>query len=189
MTTTAPELRVLALSGSLRADSYNTALLRAAQKFNPGGMTIDIYPSLGELPLYNQDLEAGRLHWAVEDLRYEIARADALLIATPEHNACIPAVLKSAIDWMSRTPDSATLPGKPVGLVGATLGALGTVRAQQSLRQILTAVGADVLAKPEVMAFRAHERFDADGNVTDGFTQTQLIALLDALAERTHRIR
>ncbi|MDA3646833.1 NAD(P)H-dependent oxidoreductase [Saccharopolyspora indica] len=187
MTTPAPEYHVLALSGSLRADSYNTALLRAARDLAPGSMSVRVHPGLGDLPLYNQDLEQGALPDAVHELHQQVLRADGLLIATPEHNAAIPAALKNAIDWMSRMPSGAGMSGKPVAVAGASPGALGTVRAQLGLRQILTSVGADVLAKPEVIVFGAHERFDGDGTVTDEFTRTLLTDLLSELAARIKR--
>ncbi|NEW47759.1 NAD(P)H-dependent oxidoreductase [Nocardia cyriacigeorgica] len=186
MTTPAKEYRVLALSGSLRAGSYNTALLRAADKLNPGPLTIQIYPDLGDLPLYSQDLEQDP-PTAVRELHRHIVAADGLLLATPEHNASIPAALKNAIDWMSRMPDGAGMAGKPVAVAGASPGALGAVRAQLALRQILGSVGAEVLAKPEVVVFRAHERFDTDGALTDEFTQNLLVDLLAELAERIER--
>jgi chromate reductase len=189
MTTSAKEYRVLALSGSLRAGSYNTALLHAADKLNPGQMSMQIYSSLGDLPLYNQDLDQEPPPAAVHDLHRTILRADALLIATPEHNASVPAALKNAIDWMSRLPDGSGLPGKPVAVIGASPGALGTVRAQLALRQILASVGADVLTKPEVMVFGAHERFDSDGMLTDGFTRHLLTGLLIELTRRIERGR
>ncbi|MEV0050627.1 NADPH-dependent FMN reductase [Saccharopolyspora shandongensis] len=187
MTTSAKEFRILALSGSLRADSYNTALLRAAGKLNPGPMSIQVYSGLGDLPLYNQDLEQGPPAAAVRDLHEHILQADGLLFATPEHNASIPAALKNAIDWMSRMPDGAGMTGKPVAITGASPGALGSVRAQLALRQILVSIGADVLAKPEVLVFRAHERFDADGMLTDEYTQNLLVDLLAELAGRIGR--
>ncbi|MEV0702290.1 NADPH-dependent FMN reductase [Saccharopolyspora sp. NPDC050389] len=187
MTAPAKEYRVLALSGSLRADSYNTALLHAAEKLNPGPTSIQIYPGLGDLPLYNQDLEQGALPAAVHDLHQHVLQADGLLIATPEHNASAPAALKNAIDWMSRMPGGAGMAGKPVAVVGASPGALGTVRAQLALRQILGSIGADVLAKPEVLVFRAHEQFDANGILADEFTQNLLVDLLAELAGRIER--
>ncbi|NNH70572.1 NAD(P)H-dependent oxidoreductase [Nocardia uniformis] len=187
MTSIATEYRVLALSGSLRADSYNTALLRAARDLAPSSMSLRFHSGLGDLPLYNEDLEQGSLPAAVHDLHQQILWSDALLIATPEHNASIPAALKNAIDWMSRMPDGAGMSGKPMVVAGASPGALGTVRAQLALRQILAAVGADVLTKPEVMVFRAHERFDGTGTLTDPFTQSLLVDLLAELARRIKR--
>ncbi|RKT86340.1 chromate reductase [Saccharopolyspora antimicrobica] len=183
---TVPEHHVLALSGSLRAGPYNTALLRAARDLAPGSISVHVHPGLGDLPLYNEDLEQNPLPEAVLELHRQILRADGLLIATPEHNSAIPAALKNAIDWMSRMPGGSGMSGKPVAVAGASPGALGTVRAQLGLRQILTSVGAEVLAKPEVMVFRAHERFD-DGVLTDGFTRTLLTDLLSELAARIKR--
>ncbi|WP_181777645.1 NADPH-dependent FMN reductase [Amycolatopsis pittospori] len=178
------ELKILALSGSLRAGSYNTALLRAARRIGPGGMTIELYSGLGELPLYSQDLDTGTPPEAVTALRRHIAEADGLLIATPEHNSSVPAALKNAIDWAST--GSSPLSGKPIAMAGASPGAFGSIRAQQALRQILAAIGSDVVVKPEVTVFRSHERFDDDGKLTDDFTASLLSDLLASL-DRTIR--
>ncbi|MGW6459471.1 NADPH-dependent FMN reductase [Streptomyces sp. NPDC055078] len=177
------QLNVLALSGSLRSGSHNTALLRAARKLNPGGMVIGIDSGLGGLPLYSQDLDTGTPPEPVAALRSRIAAADALLIATPEHNASVPAALKNAIDWVSTAP-GALLDGKPVAIAGASPGPFGSVRAQLALRQILVSVGADVLAKPEVTVFRCDTRFDANGALADAHSAELLVALLGALAHR-----
>ena len=187
MTTYTSEYQVLALSGSLRAHSYNTALLRAARMLAPGAISIRLHLGLDDMPLYNEDLEQGPLPTTVHELHERVREADGLLIATPEHNSAIPAALKNAIDWMSRMPDGAGMSGKPVAIAGASPGALGTVRAQLGLRQILGSVGAEVLTKPEVMVFRAHERFDADGTLTDPFTESLLTDLLSTLATRIKR--
>ncbi|WP_280420991.1 NADPH-dependent FMN reductase [Nocardia carnea] len=184
MTTTTDEYRVLALSGSLRTNSYNTALLRAARLLGTASMSVQVYPGLGDLPLYNQDLEQDPLPAAVRDLHQHMSRADALLFATPEHNASIPAALKNAIDWMSRMPDGAGMAGKPAAVTSASPGALGGVRAQLALRQTLAGVGADVLTGPEVIVSHAHERFDAAGELTDEFSRKLLVELLTALELR-----
>ncbi|RSN56111.1 FMN reductase [Amycolatopsis sp. WAC 04182] len=176
------ELKILAISGSLRDGSYNTALLHAARKRNPGGMTIELYRGLGDLPLYRQDLDTASPPEPVADLRRRVAEADGLLIATPEHNASLPAALKNAIDWASTPAAESPLPGKPIAIVGASPGAFGSVRAQQALRQILASIGADVVVKPEVTVFRSHERFDGEGTLTDDFTASLLAELLAALA-------
>ncbi|UUV34819.1 NAD(P)H-dependent oxidoreductase [Amycolatopsis roodepoortensis] len=176
------ELKILAISGSLRDGSYNTALLHAARKLNPGGMTIELYRGIGDLPLYRQDLDTASPPEPVADLRRRVAEADGLLIATPEHNASVPAALKNAIDWASRPAAESPLPGKPIAIAGASPGAFGSVRAQQALRQILASIGADVVVKPEVTVFRSHERFDGEGTLTDDFTASLLAELLTALA-------
>ncbi|MCP2259986.1 NAD(P)H-dependent FMN reductase [Streptoalloteichus tenebrarius] len=180
-------LRILAVSGSLRADSYNTALLRATQRVNPGGMSIEIYEDMVGLPMYNEDLDTERPLPAVADLRRRVAEADGLLIATPEHNTSIPAALKSAIDWLSTPPSGFVLADKPVAIMGASPGAFGSARAQLSLRQILASLGSDMVLRPEVTVFRAHERFDADGSLTDEFTLSLIKDLLVALEKRIRR--
>ncbi|KOG25564.1 MULTISPECIES: NADPH-dependent FMN reductase [Streptomyces] len=180
---------ILAISGSLRADSHNTQLLRAAQKFNPGGMDIEIYDGLRDIPPYDLDLDTPDLRpAAVQELRRRVAEADGLLIATPEFNYSIPGVLKNALDWLStdwtRT-EGLPMRLKPTAILGAGPGAFGTVRAQLALRQILVCTDNDVVVKPEVHVFRSHERFDADGNLTDEDTITLLQDLLTALRSKT----
>ncbi|MEU4068106.1 NADPH-dependent FMN reductase [Streptomyces wedmorensis] len=180
---------ILAISGSLRADSHNTQLLRAAQKFNPGGMDIEIYDGLRDIPPYDVDLDTPDLRpAAVQELRRRVAEADGMLIATPEFNYSIPGVLKNALDWLStdwtRT-EGLPMRRKPTAILGAGPGAFGTVRAQLALRQILVCTDNDVVVKPEVHVFRSHERFDADGNLTDEDTITLLQDLLTALRSKT----
>ncbi|MFE0653666.1 NADPH-dependent FMN reductase [Streptomyces sp. NPDC059534] len=176
---------ILAISGSLRADSHNTQLLRAAQKFNPGGLEIEIYEGLRDLPPYDLDLDTPELRPAVVDeLRRRVTEADGLLIATPEFNYSVPGVLKNALDWLStdwtRT-EGLPLSRKPTAILGAGPGSFGTVRAQLALRQILVCTDNDVVVKPEVHVFRSHERFDADGNLTDEATIELLQGLLTNL--------
>ncbi|MEX0172468.1 NADPH-dependent FMN reductase [Streptomyces sp. LMG1-1-1.1] len=176
---------ILALSGSLRADSHNTQLLRAAQKFNPGKHEIEIYDGLRDLPPYDLDIDTPELRpAAVNELRRRVGEAAGLLIATPEFNYSIPGVLKNALDWLStdwtRT-EGLPLRRKPTAILGAGPGAFGTVRAQLALRQILVCTDNDVVVKPEVHVFRSHERFDTDGNLTDGLTIELLQDLLSAL--------
>ncbi|MBE1588949.1 NADPH-dependent FMN reductase [Nonomuraea angiospora] len=181
------QIDVLALSGSLRADSHNTALLHAARTLHSGGLAIDIDHDLGRLPLYNQDLDTGAPPLPVAELRARVAAADALLIATPEHNASVPAALKNAIDWVSTAPEG-LLRGKPVAIAGASPGPFGSVRAQLALRQILASVGAEVLVKPEVTVFHCDTRFARDDRrLTDPYTADLLRELLDALARKAHR--
>jgi chromate reductase len=177
------ERHVLGLSGSLRRQSHNTALLRAARAIAPAGLEIEVGHVLGTLPLYVQDIDTSTPPAPVVALRERIAAADALLIATPEHNASVPAALKNAIDWASTAPEG-LLRGKPVAIAGASPGPFGTVRAQLALRQILTHVGADVVAKPDVTVFRCDTRFTADGALTDALSTELLRDLLAALARK-----
>ncbi|MFI8522714.1 NADPH-dependent FMN reductase [Streptomyces sp. NPDC085481] len=179
-----PASRVLAISGSLRADSHNTQLLRAAQKFNTG-QDIEIYEGLREIPPYDLDLDTPELRPApVAELRRRVQEADGLLIATPEFNYSVPGVLKNALDWLStdwtRT-EGLPLNRKPLAIMGAAPTNFGTVRAQLALRQMFVWTDSDVVVKPEVHVFRSHERFDADGNLTDEVTIELLQGLLSAL--------
>ncbi|GAA2099899.1 NAD(P)H-dependent FMN reductase [Streptomyces albiaxialis] len=176
--------KVLAISGSLRADSYNTALLRAAVKHSSGALDIEPYEDLGTLPMFNEDLDNNAPPYEVAELRRRVAAADGLLIVTPEHNASVPAALKNALDWISTPPAGGIAVGMPTAIAGASPGAFGSARGQLALRQILTSIGAEALAKPEVAVFNCHERLDADGTVTDPTTTDLLNRLTDALAAR-----
>ncbi|MCX3061816.1 NADPH-dependent FMN reductase [Streptomyces beihaiensis] len=178
------ELKILAVSGSLRSASYNSALARAAQKHAPGDMAVEIYEGLRDLPLYDQDLDTDTPPAAVADLRRRITEADGLFIATPEYNYGIPGALKNALDWASRPSRGSSLTGKPIAVSGAAPTNFGTVRAQLALRQMFLWTDSDVVRKPEVQIFRAHERFDETGNLTDESTIALLRDLLDALDRR-----
>ena len=174
-------MHVLAISGSLRSDSHNTRLLRAAALALPPGVELELYDGLAALPPYCEDADVDPAPAPVEDLRGRIAAADALLIATPEYNASIPGVLKNAIDWASRPfPDNA-LRGKPVAVVGASTGLFGAVWAQAELRKVLHHTGADVLEE-ELPVGLADHAFAATGELADPELQQQLIALTGALA-------
>ncbi|MFJ9609792.1 NADPH-dependent FMN reductase [Kitasatospora sp. NPDC101176] len=185
--------KVFALSGSLRADSHNTALLRAAQAFDPAGMEIEIYDGLREIPPYDYDLDHPGLRPAVvEELRRAVAAADGLLVATPEFNYSVPGVLKNALDWLStdwsRT-EGVPLRHKPTAIMGAAPGSFGSVRAQLALRQVFLCTDSDVVAKPELVAFRSHERFDGEGTLVDEGTIGILKDLLTALQDKIDAAR
>ncbi|MBO1331369.1 NADPH-dependent FMN reductase [Streptomyces sp. VRA16 Mangrove soil] len=183
---TAP--KILAISGSLRAASHNTQLLRAAQKFNPSRLDIELYEGLREIPPYDQDLDTPENRpAAVTDLRRQVAEAAGLLIATPEFNYSIPGVLKNALDWLSTDwtqNEGLPLHRKPVAILGAAPTNFGTVRAQLALRQVFVWINSDVVVKPEVHVFRSQERFDADGNLTDQVTIDLLQGLLTELQRK-----
>jgi chromate reductase len=178
---------VLGVSGSLRKTSANTGLLRAAQQVAPDGMALRIADLTG-IPLYNEDDNNVQPPESVRAFKMEIADADALLIATPEYNYSVSGVLKNAIDWASRPLKDTPLAGKPAAMVGAG-GVMGTVRAQLHLRQILLFTGALVLPKPELYVSRATEKFDANGNLTDGPTRERLLELLVALRSWVELLR
>lgn len=183
---------VLVLSGSLRADSHNAALLRAAKKFG-AGLDIEIYDGLREIAPYDMDLDTPRQRpAAVAELRRRIAAADGVLIATPEFNYSIPGVLKNAIDWVSTDWTKAEvlpLQRKPVAIMGAAPTQFGSVRAQLALRQVFVWTESDVVVKPEVIAFRSHERFDDAGNLADETTIDLLRGLLAALTVKIDRVK
>jgi len=182
-------VRILGISGSLRAASYNTALLRAAVSLAPEGMTIEVYDRLRDIPPYDQDLDTGSLPEPVADLRRRIVAADGLLIATPEYNYGVPGVLKNAIDWASRPAGRSSLTRKPTAVMGAAPGAFGSVRAQLSLRQSFLWTDSDVVTKPEVMVFQAAGRFDADANLVDEGARELVRGLLVALAGKIREPR
>jgi len=154
-------MRVLTISGSLRAGSYNTALARAAADVAPEGVEVDLYDRLAELPLFDADLE-GLEPEPVADLRARIDEADAILFVTPEYNGSIPGVLKNAIDWASRPKDDAALRNKTVAVAGASTGQYGAMWAQQDLRRILGVAGARVVC-PELPVSRAQDACDENG--------------------------
>ncbi len=182
------ELTILGISGSLRTDSYNTALLRAAQTCAPDGLSVEIYEHLRDIPPYDLDLDEPRRRPAiVQELRDRVDAADGLLIATPEYNYSIPGVLKNAIDWVSTDwteTEGRPLLRKPVAVMGASPTNFGTVRAQLALRQVFVWTDSDVVVKPELMVFRAHERFDEGGHLVDGTTRGLLRNVLHALAAK-----
>jgi chromate reductase, NAD(P)H dehydrogenase (quinone) len=154
-------MRVLTISGSLRAGSYNTALARTAADVAPAGVEVEVYDRLGELPLFDADLE-GVEPEAVVDLRKRISDADAILFVTPEYNGSIPGALKNAIDWASRPRGDAALLNKTVAVAGASTGQYGAMWAQQDLRRILGVAGARVVC-PELPVSRARDTCDENG--------------------------
>ena len=176
----ADKIAVLGIAGSLRAASYNRGLLRAAQELAPADMRIEIF-DLAQVPLYNADVEALGDPPAVAAMKAAIAAADGVLMATPEYNHGVPAVMKNAVDWASRPPREAPLGGKPVGLIGASPGMTGSARGQSQLRQAFEFTNSFCLPQPELLVFRAHEKFDADGRLTDEPTRQYLGRYLEAL--------
>jgi chromate reductase, NAD(P)H dehydrogenase (quinone) len=173
-------VRILAISGSLRAASYNTALARAAVELAPSGVHVELFDGLGELPLFDADLE-GDDHDSVRRLRHRIHEADAVLFVTPEYNGSIPGVLKNAVDWASRPRAEAALRNKTVAVAGASTGQYGAMWAQQDLRRVLGVAGARVIAG-EVTVARAQEAFDTDGTLTNRLVAERLRGHIAALA-------
>lgn len=180
-------VRILAFAGSLRAASYNRSLLRAAVEAAPEGMTIESF-DIGVVPLYNGDVEAEGDPEGVAAFKAAIAAADGVLIVTPEYNHGVPGVTKNAIDWASRPPRSAPLGGKPVGIIGASPGMTGSARGQSQLRQAFEFTNSYCMPQPELLVFKAHEKFDAEGRLTDETTGRYLAAYLVAFEAWVRRL-
>jgi chromate reductase len=181
-------LTILGLCGSLRSGSYNRMALRAAGELVPPGVTLQTFDALREIPPYDEDVKAQGFPPPVEQLRQRLRAADALLIVSPEYNYSVPGVLKNAIDWASRAPDQ-PFDGKPVAIMGASPGMIGTARMQYHLRQTMVFLNGHVLNKPEVMIGQAAQKFDAEGRLTDEPTRKFVADLLAKLADWTRRLK
>lgn len=175
-------VRILGFAGSLRKASYNRALLRAAQARAPEGMTIETF-DLIDVPLYNGDVEAEGNPPGVDAFKSAVRAADGVLMVTPEYNHGVPGVMKNAVDWASRPPRGAVLSGKPVGIIGASPGQVGTARGQSQLRQAFEFTNSFCMPQPEILVYRAHEKFDAEGNLTDAKTAEFLGKYLEAFRD------
>jgi chromate reductase len=167
---------LLAISGSLRKASYNSALIRAWQDEAPEGVTVDIVTpeEVRAVPLYDQDVEASAFPANVAALKDRIRKADGVLISTPEYNRSIPGVLKNLIDWTSRPYGDSAWQGKPVFVMGATGGAIGTALAQAALKQSLSYLDARVPGQPEFYSGGIAEKFDAEGKLADESTKEHI---------------
>ncbi len=181
-------MNILAISGSLRAGSYNTALARAAAERAPEGTQIELYERLGDIPPFDADSDGEDAPEAVRDLREQIARADAVLFVTPEYNGSVSGVLKNAIDWASRPPrGGAALWGKTAAVAGATTGQYGAIWAQHDLRRILGLAGARVI-EGELSVAQAENSFDESGRLLDSLLAERLRMHLENLAHEASAI-
>jgi chromate reductase len=181
-------MRVLGISGSLRRDSHNRRLLLEAAELLPAGVELELYDELRALPPYDEDDDGEDADPAVERLRDAVARADAIVIATPEYNASIPGQLKNAIDWASRPRGAAAIAGKPVAVIGTSTGSFGGVWAQEELRKVLRTAGARVIGG-ELAVPRAHVRLAEDGRLLDDELAERAQVLLDALLAQVRPAR
>ncbi len=179
-------IRIFGVAGSLRKASYNRAALRAAGEALPEGCTLDVFDLEG-LPGFNEEHERTPPP-AVVDLKKRIRAADAVLIATPEYNYSVPGVLKNAIDWASRPYGDSAWSGKPAAIMGASVGTIGTARAQYHLRQMMVFLNMFPLNQPEVMIGNASKRFDADGKLTDEDTRKHIERLVAGLVDWTRKL-
>ena len=179
-------LVILGIAGSLRKESYNRSLLRAAQELAPHDARIETFEIDG-IPPFNQDEEASP-HRRVVELKQRVRAADAILFVTPEYNYSIPGVLKNAIDCASRPYGDSAWSGKPVAVMGASVGAIGTARAQYHLRQTFVFLNMYPVNQPEVMVGNAQTRFDQEGKLTDETTKQLVQQLLSELVTWTKRL-
>jgi chromate reductase len=179
-------MKLLAISGSLRRDSDNTKLLRAAAELLPDEVQLDLWQGLKAVPPYDEDDDVEPAPAAVAAFRAAIAAADAILFATPEYNSSIPGQLKNALDWASRPLATSVLRNKPVAVVGASAGAFGAVWSQAELRKVLAATGARV-ADAELALGHAADHFNGQGQLADDSLRQQLAEVIEALTAEARR--
>jgi len=175
------EIEILGIVGSLRKDSYNRFALKAAQELVPDGAVLNLVELHG-IPVFDQDNEKAPPA-SVLEFKRRILAADAILFATPEYNYSLPGGLKNAIDWASRPYGESAWLGKPAAVMGASVGSLGTARAQYHLRQILVAQDMPAVNQPEVMIANAAQRFDPNGRLTDEPARQLIRKLMAALVQ------
>lgn len=180
-------ITILGIAGSLRRESYNRAALRAATQLVPEGASLEIF-ELDGIPGFNQDDEKNPPARIIE-LKARLRESDAVLFVTREYNYSIPGVLKKAIDWASRPYGDNAWSGKPAAIMGASIGAIGTARAQYHLRQVFVFLDMLPINKPEVMIGNAAKRFDEQGNLTDDATKGYISQLLQNLVDWTRRLQ
>ncbi len=188
MTEPSSPVRILGFAGSLRQGSLNRALLRACVELAPAGMLLTVFDLKG-VPLYDGDVEAAGDPPGVAAFKQAIREADGVLMVTPEYNHGVPGVMKNAVDWASRPAKDAALGRKPVGIIGASPGQAGTARGQSQLRQAFEFTNSYCMPQPEILVFRAHEKFDGEGRLTDEATRTYLGKYLEALMAWVGRFR
>ena len=175
-------MRVLGISGSLRHDSYNSALLRAAADLLPSGVELAIYDDLKSIPPYDEDDDRGEGPAEVDALRHAIAASDAVLFSTPEYNGSIPGQLKNALDWVSRPVATNPMRGKPAATIGGSTGSFGGIWAQADLRKVLGILGARLVGE-ETPVPEVDLKIDADGRLTDDETRDAVAVTVDALVD------
>lgn len=173
------KLKIFGFAGSLRKDSYNKALLRAALDLVPEDVILEIF-EINEIPPFNQDIESD-MPQKVKDFKSKLREADAILIATPEYNYSIPGVLKNAIDWASRPYGDNPFDEKPVAIMSASIGMLGGARAQYHLRQTFVFLNMHPINRPEVIVTFAQDKFDTNGKLIDQNTKKIITQLLKNL--------
>ena len=173
-------MKVLAISGSLRSESYNTGLLRALAEEAPAGIDVELWHGLKEIPAYDADDDVAPGPAPVEELRAAVLAADAVIFATPEYNSSIPGALKNALDWASRPFGTHSFYNKPVAVLASSTGAFGGIWSQAELRKVLGAMGARV-TEVEVAVGHVAEKFSPEGELIDAGVRQQLRDTLQAV--------
>jgi chromate reductase, NAD(P)H dehydrogenase (quinone) len=181
------EIKILGFAGSLRKESYNRALLRAALEFVPNGANLEAFELEG-IPVFNQDNESSPPE-RVREFKNKIKAADAILIVTPEYNYSIPGVLKNAIDWASRPYGDNSFEGKPVALMSASTSMLGGARAQYHLRQSFVFLNMYAVERPEVFVAFARDKFDEKGRLLDEKAKELIKQLLETLVDWARKLK
>ena len=180
-------INILGFAGSLRKNSFNRSILRAALELIPENARLEIFDLEG-IPPFNQDLES-QVPEKVKSFKGKIRAADAILISTPEYNYSIPGVLKNAIDWASRPYGDNSFEGKPVAIMGASPGMVGTARSQYHLRQTFVFLDMHPVNRPEVIVPFANEKIDEQGRVTEAKTREKIMEILESLIAWTRRLK
>ena len=180
-------IKILGIAGSLRKESYNKSALKAAQALAPDGTEVEIFDIAG-IPSFNQDDEHN-LPPRVTEFKKRIHEADAILFVTPEYNYSVPGVLKNAIDWASRPYGESAWHGKPVAIMGASVGTIGTARAQYHLRQMFVFLNMYAVNQPEVMIANASQKFDNEGNLAYETAGNLISQLLTNLRDWTRKLK
>lgn len=181
------QIKILGFAGSLRKNSYNKMLLRAATELVPTEAVLEVF-DLNGIPLFNQDLETD-LPQRVREFKAKIRGSDAILIATPEYNFSVPGVLKNAIDWASRPYPDNSFEGKPVAVMSASIGMLGGARAQYHLRQSFVFLNMYPVNLPEVIVTFASQKFDLNGRLIDEASRKYTKQLLENLVSLAKKLR
>ncbi len=181
------KIKILAFAGSLRKNSFNKALLKAAEGLLPQDTEMEIFDLEG-IPLFNQDTENEMVE-KVKSFKTKIEAADAILIATPEYNFSIPGVLKNALDWGSRPSGKNSFDGKPLAIMGASPGTIGTARVQYHLRQVCVSLNMYPLNKPELLVSAVEDKLDASGKLSDEKTLQRIEKMLQSLVDWTKRLQ
>jgi chromate reductase len=183
----AEKVKILGFAGSLRKGSFNKMLLRAAAEVAPDEVELEVF-DLDGIPPFNQDLESSP-HEKVIAFKEKVKSADGVLIVTPEYNYSVPGVLKNALDAASRPYGTSPFEGKPIAIMGASIGMLGTARAQYHLRQTMVFFNAFPLNRPEIMVPFAEKKFDETGKLIDEMTREKVKELLVELVKWIKKLR